>query len=279
MTERGIVICPPFEPLPLGGVRCGGGLDGLELRKYLLYFDKIDYPDNNFISVGSSPDIIYLEEAGVLKRPLVRFSGTISSGKGEFFIAAQEAIYSQNSVKEPGQWSLAQPSNNSFFSNGTTSNGVEFTLVNMLPVPQGIVPLEDILKFKQKRKDELIALRHHLDDIYQTIISSGDIPRSMTTETQKLEAALKEIDRTLSEASITKAVTNLRTYIGGNFSSVFSAGLGGAGVSSLISMSPLIAAMASAGLVLTIKPILSPRNSPEANPFNYLKSMRNTLGA
>ena len=149
----------------------------------------------------------------------------------------------------------------------------------MLPVPQGIVPLEDILEFKQKRKDELIALRHHLDDIYQAIISSGDIPRSMTTETQKLETALKEIDRTLSEASITKAVTNLRTYIGGNFSSVFSAGLGGAGVSSLISMSPLIAAMASAGLVLTIKPILSPRNSPEENPFNYLKSMRHTLGA
>lgn len=279
MTERGIVICPSFEALPTGGVRISGGFDNLELRKHLLYFDKIDYPDNSFISVGSSPDIAYLEKAGVLKRPVVQFSGTMSSGSGEFFIAAQEATYNQNSINEPGQWSLGQSSINPFFSNGITSKGVEFTLVNMLPVPQGIVPLEDILEFKQKRHDELIALRHHLDDVYQAIIGSGDIPRSMTTETQKLETALREIDRTLSEASIAKVVTNLRSYIGGNFSSVLGAGLGGAGVSSLISMSPLIAAMASAGLALTVKPILSPRNSLEENPFTYLKSMRHNLGA
>mgnify|MGYP000088199675 CR=1 FL=1 len=279
MIERGIVISPPFEVLPKGGIFCGGGIDSLELRKHLLYFDKIDYPDNNIISIGSSPDETYLESTGILRRSRVNFTGTINSGNGEFFIAAQEAIYSKNSNIEPGQWSLGQSSINPHFSNGITSQGIEFNLVNMLPVPQGIVPLEDILEFKQKRKDELIALRTHLDDVYQIIIGSADIPRSMTTEIQKLETSLKEVNKTLSEASISKIVTNLRSYIGGNFPSTFGTALGGAGVSSLIGMSPLIAAVASAGLVLTIKPILSPRNSGVINPYNYLRSMRHHLGS
>lgn len=279
MSERGIVICTPFEVLPTGGIRCGGDIDNLELRKHLLYFDKIDYPDNNLISIGSSPDVTFLESAGILRRPRVNFTGTISTGNGEFFIAAQETIYAKNSNIEPGQWSLGQSSTTPFFSNGITSQGIEFNLVNMLPIPQGVVPLEDILEFKQKRKDELIALRSHLDDVYQKIISSADIPRSMTTEIQRLEISLKEIDRTLNEASIEKTITNLRSYIGGNFSSTLGAGLGGAGVSSLIGMSPLIAAMASAGLALTVKPILSPRNSGVINPLNYLKSMRYHLGS
>ena len=147
MNERGIVICTPFEVLPAGGVRCGGDIDNLELRKYLLYFDKIDYPDNNLISINSSPDISYLESTGILRRPRVNFTGTINSGNGEFFIAAQEAIYAKNSNIEPGQWSLGQSATTPFFSNGMTSQGIEFNLVNMLPVPKGIVPLEDILEF------------------------------------------------------------------------------------------------------------------------------------
>ncbi len=279
MAQRGIVICPPFDVLPGGGISCGGSPDGLELRKLLLYFDKIDYPDNNLISIGSSPDISYLESTGILNRPKVNFTGTINSGNGEFFIVAQEAIFAKNSSVEPGQWSLSQPSTSPYFSNGMTSQGIEFNLINMLPVPSVVVPLEDILNFKQQRNDELIALRSHLDDVYQSIINSADIPRSMTTEMQKLETALKDLDRTLSESSISKTVTNLRAYIGGNFPSTLGAGLGGAGVAPLIGMSPLITAMAGAGLALTVKPILSPKDSNSEHPLNYLKSMRSSLGA
>lgn len=65
MTKRGIVISPPFEVLRGGGINCGGSPSPADLRKYLLYWDEIDYPDNNFVSVGGGPDIDFLIQAKV----------------------------------------------------------------------------------------------------------------------------------------------------------------------------------------------------------------------
>lgn len=88
MNKKGIVLSPPFVPIYTGGVQCGGEIDPIELRKYLMYWDEIDYPSNSFINI-SSPDIEYLESTESLKRTHVNFQGTVHSGKGEFFIAAQ----------------------------------------------------------------------------------------------------------------------------------------------------------------------------------------------
>lgn len=85
MLKRGIVISPPFEPLITGGIRCGGEPDPIELRKYLLYWDQIDYPSNNLVRI-SSADIDYLETTDALKRTRVAFQGQgrIYFGNGEF---------------------------------------------------------------------------------------------------------------------------------------------------------------------------------------------------
>ncbi len=98
MNKKGIVISPPFEPILTGGIRCGGDPDPLELRKYILYWDQIDYPTNNLIHV-SSHDIDYLESTGVLKRTRVIFQGEVNTGRGEFLIAAQEAALAENQKK------------------------------------------------------------------------------------------------------------------------------------------------------------------------------------
>ncbi|EDQ00638.1 hypothetical protein [Shewanella benthica] len=95
MNKKGIVVSPPFKPIYTGEVSCGGDPDPIELRKYLMYWDEIDYPSNMLIHV-SSPEIDYLEQSGKLKRTHVRFQGTISSGRGEFFIQAQEAAFRKN---------------------------------------------------------------------------------------------------------------------------------------------------------------------------------------
>src|SRR5690606_16016241 len=118
MISRGIVISPPFQPLLGGGIRCGGQPDPSELRKYLLYWDQIDYPTNNLVHITSS-DIEYLESTQALKRTRVVFEGASSTGRGEFFVQAQEAALRENLKIQPGAWSLAQLSESPHYTEST----------------------------------------------------------------------------------------------------------------------------------------------------------------
>ncbi len=278
MGKRGIIVSPPFEVYPNGAINVGGSINSIELRKYLMYWDEIDYPDNNFISIGLNPDMTFLQECGVLSRTFVRFQGPISSHNGESFFRAQQEAYDQNEKNNPGAWSLGQISESPIHSNGNVLPSVEFNLFNMLPVPNEDVPLNDILEFKEKRCDELVALRIYLDEVYQSIIKSGDIPRAMNSEIARLEASLKALNICLSESSIRKTITSLRSYVACEFGSALGAGLGGAGVSTVVQMSPILLGTACAGLALGVKPMLSPKQEVKQTPFTYLKSQRVEFG-
>jgi hypothetical protein len=276
-AKRGIVISPPFQVLPSGGIRCGGSPSPADLRKYLLYWDEIDYPDNNFISVGAGQDIDFLIQAKVATRTRVQFQGAVSSGNGEFFLLVQQAAFEKHDKEHPGVWSLAQLGVNPYFVNARPSLAIEYQLWNMLPVPQADVPLNDILEFKAKRNAQLLALRVYLDEMYQSIISSTDIPRATNTHILKLEGALKEVDRTLGESGIRKVITSLRGFIAGEFVNIAGTGMGAAGVAPFIGMSPLAAAAIGAGIAFAIKPVLSPRSQKESHSLTYVSSVRREL--
>ncbi|RVU84767.1 hypothetical protein EOL70_10985 [Leucothrix sargassi] len=272
MSKKGIVVSPPFKPIYTGGVSCGGSPDPIELRKYLMYWDEIDYPSNMLIHV-TSPDIDYLEQAGKLKRTHVRFHGTINSGRGEFFIQAQEAAFRNNQLQEPGCWAIAQLADIPFYTEQVLSVGVEVELYDMLPVPSSDTPLVDILEFKEKRQDELLAFRCHMDEINEQIVSSKDIPRAKNTQIARLELALKGIDKTLNESGIKRVATHLKNVINTDFSGIVGAGLGSAGISAFIGVSPLIAGVSGAGLVLGVKSLIMPSNQCPTN-FSYINSVR-----
>lgn len=273
MLKRGIVISPPFEPLITGGIRCGGDPDPIELRKYLLYWDQIDYPSNNLVHI-SSADIDFLETTDALKRTRVAFQGRIHSGNGEFFVAAQEAALRENQKLEPGAWTLAQLSGVPFYSQDVSGFGVEFELYGMLPIPVGDTPLVDILEFKERRRAEIEAFRIHMDDIYQKIIGSADIPRAKTTEIARLESAIKDLDASLRESGIKRFAGNIRNTVNMDFSGLVGSGLGAAGLHSIIGLPPLVAGMASAGIVLGYKTITMPQANNCPSGLSYLRSVR-----
>ncbi|MCK5630276.1 MAG: hypothetical protein KAI26_06680, partial [Nanoarchaeota archaeon] len=157
MVKKGIVISPPFKVLPEGGVMCGGSPDDRDIRKYLLYWDEIDYPSNNNIFVELSDDLRFLQKCKILKRTHAVFN--VSRGDPAVFITAQEQAFKENEAAEKGKWSLAQLSDTQFYTNTIPETGIEFELRKCLSVPEADVPLNDILEFKQKRESELIALR------------------------------------------------------------------------------------------------------------------------
>lgn len=275
--KRGIVISPPFVVLPEGGISCGGNPSSADLRKYLLYWDEIDFPDNNFVSIGANPDMEFLISAGVAARTRVQFQGALSSGNGEFFLLAQQAVFEKRDNENPGQWSIAQLSNVPYFANSRPVTSIEYQLWNTLPVPQEGVPLNDILEFKANRRDELIALRIYLDELYLSVTSASDIPRAKTSAILKLEAALADLDRVLGESGISKTFSSLRGFIAGEFTNIAGTGLGAAGVAPFIEMSPLVAGVIGAGIAFAVKPVLSPRVRKESHPLTYVSSVRKEL--
>lgn len=143
-----------------------------------------------------------------------------------------------------------------------------------MPVPEIDVPLNEVLEFKAKRKDELTAFRIYIDELYQSIINAGDIPRAKNTAILKLEKALLEVDRTLDESAIKKTVTSLKGYIGGEFTGVAGIGLGMAGLSSIIGLTPLNAGMVGVGIAFAIKAVLSPSAKTGTNPLTYISSIK-----
>lgn len=273
MISRGIVISPPFQPLLGGGIRCGGQPDPSELRKYLLYWDQIDYPTNNLVHITSS-DIEYLESTQALKRTRVVFEGASSTGRGEFFVQAQEAALRENLKIQPGAWSLAQLSESPHYTESTFGIGIDLELYGMLPVPTADTPLADILEFKQHRQDELQAFRCYMDDIYLKIIGAADIPRSKNTELCRLQTALVDLDKTLKEGKIFTFAGNIRNIFHTDFSGVVGTGLGAAGLSAFIGLPPLTLGLSAAGLLVGFRALTMPRWGSFPTSMNYLRSVR-----
>lgn len=277
-NKRGVVIVPPFALLPNDEPQIVGNPSPADLRKYLLYWDAIDYPENDCIRIETCPDLEYLIDVNVAKRTHVEFSRPITAKFNEFFLLAQQEAFKRHEKESPGSWSLAQLSTTPHFVGGIPTTSVEYELWNMLPVPTEDVPLAEILEFKAKRQDELVALWIHLDEMYQSIISSADLPRAKNAQLAKLEMDLKAIDRTLAESGVRKTVTSLRGFIATESMNIFGGGTGMIAVADagIIEMSPLTAGVmgAGAGIAFGISKVLFPIAPKSVQPLTYVSSVK-----
>ena len=163
-------------------------IDPDELRFSLLFWDQLEYPDNWLIHT-QGPDEGFLIEVGVMQRTQApRFSGSA----GDIMRASYISVFRTLDEKEPGVWSLATGERSISFLDREldVGRGALVRLHRAIPVPSRDVALQDILEFRRKRRDELIALRVHLEDVYQRIVKAGDGDLSMNSELNKLDQAL-----------------------------------------------------------------------------------------
>lgn len=266
--NRGVVISPYFtsdgKELHFPGLV---GIEPEDLRYYLLYWDKIDFPNNNCIYIGSSPDVKYLEQCGVLQRTMVKASGFAGSVYVDCQIAAAEEL---NRI-QPGEWTIAQNSNKFFTPKNTTglSPSLEIELYNSLPSPGANVSLDDVLEFKERYSDELFSFRAGMDEIYLDITKSGDIPRAKNAAIHRLEKAISDIDTAASQSWASRLVSGFRVEM--NIVNILEKGAAGAGISALAGLPLSVgAALGAAGSVMNIG-ISSGPNIPNASKdFAYL---------
>ncbi|MFH4429805.1 DUF6236 family protein [Vibrio alginolyticus] len=303
--ERGVVLSPQFSRLPTGDVLFKSAIDDFELRKYLTYWDKIDVPKSSFIEFDCH-QFRLLEASGHLTRTIYGekrypigaslsnsrqiylggvFSAeindcidlTINRACGEQILQAHEDVYLLRSGQEPGQWSKAQVSTDLITFDSKNTEAIEIELYNMLPVPSPSTPLEDILEFKENHHDELIAFRCYLDEMYQQIIGAADVPKARNTQLNRLEQAVRDIDRTMKESKMQVLPDSLRSVLSG-LDGIVGTGfaVGTTVVASALGTTPFVAGLAGAAVIAGTK-LIPQSQSAAKNDLTYLKSLRSNF--
>lgn len=188
---RGIVVSPPMTITPNGDIHAKSlNIDPQELRFSLLFWDRLSWPSTNSIYLDGNHDEYYLESCKILERPHYSLNGKA----GDCILYGQFIAYSENEAKAPGTWAMAQ-GNNSLIARGRAQNpgkGALIELCRAIPIPTKDVPLNDILELKERRRDELLRFRFHMEGLAFDIANSADI-------SEKLETHIKEINSACSD--------------------------------------------------------------------------------
>lgn len=189
-SRRGLIVSPPIE---IDGSRLyakSSQLDPQELRFALLFWDQLVWPSSRAIHFASGPDALFLESAGILTRPEYTFDGDGAQG----IARSQFQAYLDRERAEPGHWALSQGENSLLWKDGWAqeSGGVLVQLHRAIPVPKYDVPLAEVLEFRQRRRDDLLLLRHQLESFVAEIEGSTD-------RTHALETKIAELDRSCAD--------------------------------------------------------------------------------
>lgn len=106
---------------------------------------------------------------------------------------------------------------------------LEATLYASLPVPTDETPLVEIAEFRDRRRGELIQLRHAIDRLRSEAMLCSDSARGVQKAKEEIELALLQIHQTLHEAGIRTFFSTLKLYLGVKDSPAITALLGALG--------------------------------------------------
>lgn len=249
----------------------------LDLRRYLLYWDEIEWVTINQRNIMQSPELNLLIDEGIFKGsflPVYTIQGAPENNVWYKIAHAQESVFRENNQRPNELWSLGKVLTNQVIREEeiTRQTGLEISLVNALPIVPSEVPIEDILKFKQRRKDELLRFRVALGTLYEEIINTSDIHHSNLQSTDEIALALNDLHKVMGESFLKKIVSSLKVEL--NILDVLT-GVGTAiGLSQIYNLPPALTIIVG-GLVpalkITLGNIAKPKGIPEKlRDYSYL---------
>lgn len=197
-TVRGLIISPPMVVSGDTVRITSSELDPKDLRASLLYWDRLAVPASTTISIGEEDsDAKYLESAGVLYRPKYPISGSMS----DIMMRLPALALEDYEKTSPGAWSIGGGENSILTLGGytTAQEGILISLYGATPIPSEEVPLPEILNFRQKRRDELLSFRAHLDSLAQEISSSKDTQAELKRKLSELDKACSDLAKVCQE--------------------------------------------------------------------------------
>ena len=180
-----------------------GGLSENDIKYFLLYWDKIIIPSNNFVYV----EIPYekdLVESNIIERPKISFQGSFSGSEiGKAMLYGESKIVEEKINDKKVDWTIHQFNNQLILPDNKIIKKriFKFELMNMLPVPNDNVPIYDLIDFKERRKDEFLALHKTLDDLYFEILKSPDSNLMQLQTIKTLKKIINDIEKIIHETT------------------------------------------------------------------------------
>ena len=189
---HGILVSPPVKyNAATDSTSTGSPISAENLRLWLLYWDRLHEVQNNFVHLGStldlSEDILTRSTENVLYDP----------EKNKFQVAAISAFASKE-VEEPGQWAIAMGPDTPIMGLGHTlpGRGLFVRLINAVPVPQGDVPLDRVLAFRERHIAERQAFLSLVDELYLDVLRAGaDKPLAERQAFERLQRGINDQQR------------------------------------------------------------------------------------
>lgn len=188
-STRGLVISCPLRIEGTTVEIKQSALDQQELRFALLFWDQLVWPQSRSIHIENGPDEQFLEQAGVLRRPEFTFDGDVAQGLLKTYLQAFDEL----DKDEPGAWALSQGENSLLIAEGQSvdGNGATLELHRAIPIPAHDVPLQEILEFRHRRRDELLFLRQHLDGLMRGVENGAE--NDIATRVREIDTACSDL--------------------------------------------------------------------------------------
>ncbi len=264
------------------------GFKDQPLQAYLVLWDRLAIPTGMNIGGALSNDEEFLVDCGVLHRRSVQGAGATVSllMKGQSKDEArveQQRLFQQLEAEAPGCWAAASLPGEEFSEPfARQGRALLVRLHNFIPVPHRSVALEDVFRFVEHRKPEQLALRCHLDDLYQGISAAGDGPLALQTEATRLKRAIADHHKAMEESGLRHTFAGLEAKLKWEFDA--KALLTPAALGALVASLPGALAGAGLGVLGNLLPKVETELSlkiPKAvtgpRPFDYVVLMEREL--
>ncbi|MCC5016053.1 DUF6236 family protein [Legionella sp. 31fI33] len=267
---RGIVLLPDVEVDGNTLTVRSSEPDPQWLRQAILYWDKIDFPQNNLIRIAS-PDINFLQQEGIAQQTQVTLTGSFQMAHG--YLMAQLTAFIHLNKEEPGMWTMGQIAKQFINLPNKNSLGkvidlqlIEIEINNELPVPPADTPLDDILQVKQKRKDEFAALRSAVDELFDDVLDWENKFRGKRLAVLHLQQVIKDIQKIVDQSWLVRKSSITWEY---NLAKIPAGAIGGSTFAQHFGLDAYQLPLSIAGAL--IAPVSIKRKTMR-NPFENLPS-------
>jgi hypothetical protein len=151
--------------------------------------------------------------------------------------------------------------------------GVLTTLTNFIPVPMHDMPLEDVLRFKDARLPEVLALRSSLDRLYQDWVNSEDQEHQLRSAINVVDMASADMIKVARESRNAFALSSWKMSFSVSAVDALKGLLSGKAFG-LDTASSLLMGAASA---ISFSKDVGLKSAERNSPFSYIASIHSEL--
>lgn len=262
---KGIIVTNEFEAKGTNINITNSNIDPIKLRQYLLFWDKIDFPCNNILYCELNKEEEFLQKAGILQRSSLNNLPNELINMEKLMLDMQINAFEINNRKENEIWSLAQPNKQIVLPSNKSvrSEILHLDICNSIPIPDKSVNLEKILEFKEKRYNELLEYRYHMDNVYLELLKSPDIDISKSVAIRNMQNKLIDITRVMDESLIRRMSGSIKIEL--DITSLVVAGVSGLMAGSFVGFpkAGTLLGLAGSAIKTSLEISFKPKKIPE----------------